>query len=65
MPRRDEDVRLYLRDFNLGRLILQRTNAWIDTELQRLADDEPTVLHCRRSEYSGCLEFLILHQPGN
>ncbi|CAL9675202.1 hypothetical protein SUDANB176_07719 (plasmid) [Streptomyces sp. enrichment culture] len=65
MHRRDEDVRLYLRDFDLGRLILQRTNAWIDTELQRLADDEPTVLHCRRSEYSGHREFLILRQSGN
>jgi hypothetical protein len=65
MSRRDEDVRLYLRDFNLGRLILQRTNAWIDTELQRLAVDEPTVLHCRGSEYSGYPEFLILRRPGN
>ncbi|CAL9672967.1 hypothetical protein SUDANB15_07544 (plasmid) [Streptomyces sp. enrichment culture] len=65
MHRRDEDVRLYLRDFNLGRLILQRTNAWIDTELQRLAADEPTVLRAGRSEYSGRLEFLVLRQPGN
>ncbi|MEW2078785.1 hypothetical protein AB0941_35195 [Streptomyces sp. NPDC013433] len=65
MHRRDEDVRLYLRDFNLDRLILQRTNAWIETELQRLADDEPTVLRAGRSEYSGYPEFLVLRQPGN
>jgi hypothetical protein len=65
MRQRDEDVRLYLRDFNLGRLILQRINAWIETELQRLADDEPTVLRAGRSEYSRYPGFLVLRQPGN
>ncbi|MFC7994435.1 hypothetical protein ACFUV2_34740 [Streptomyces pilosus] len=34
-------------------------------ELQRLAADEPAVLHAGRSEFSEYPEFLVLRQPGN
>jgi hypothetical protein len=65
MHRRDVDVHLSFRGFDLDRLSLQRTNAWIETELQRLADDEPTILCAKRSEYGGRLEFIVLRQPRN
>ncbi|MGW2425563.1 hypothetical protein ACWC0C_41060 [Streptomyces sp. NPDC001709] len=65
MRRRDENVNLYVHDFDLGRLRLQRTNAWIETELRRLADGEPGLLRAQRSEYSKRLELLILHEPGH
>ncbi|MFJ3213822.1 hypothetical protein [Streptomyces flaveolus] len=58
--RRDEDLQIYLRFFNHGRLVLQRTDDWIETALQQLADEEPDLLLAKPSEYSGRMEFYAL-----
>ncbi|WP_225638133.1 hypothetical protein [Streptomyces solaniscabiei] len=58
--RRDRDEEIYLRSFNHGRLVLQRTNDWIETALQQLADEEPDILLTKPSEYSGRMEFYAL-----
>ncbi|MEU9157979.1 hypothetical protein AB0D59_47515 [Streptomyces sp. NPDC048417] len=60
---RKEDVTFHLCDFDLGRLTLQRTRTWIETELELLAAAEPDVLHASRCEYSGALVLHILRHP--
>jgi hypothetical protein len=65
MRRREENVILFIHAFDLGRLRLQRTKEWIETELHLLADDDPGLLRTGHSEYSGRLDLLILHQPGD
>ncbi|WP_460074071.1 hypothetical protein [Streptomyces sp. YKOK-I1] len=59
-----EDVIFRVCEFDLARLTLQRTGAWIETELKRLAAAEPDVLHASRSEYSG-LVLRILRRPAD
>lgn len=60
MSRRDEDRRLHLSDFDSGRLILQRTNEWIETELRSFAAGRPDVLTATPSEYSPSFDYKVL-----
>ncbi|MEU3341846.1 hypothetical protein [Streptomyces sp. NPDC006668] len=61
--RRGEDFYLRIHHFDLGRLFLQRTNAWITTELQHLADSQPDLLRIQRTTYGDGKQYLILPQP--
>ncbi|WP_331735792.1 hypothetical protein OG333_37540 (plasmid) [Streptomyces anulatus] len=64
MPRRrylqytDFDV----HDLDSGRLELQRTNEWIQTELEALAIEESGLLSARPDERTGTVRFRILPQ---
>jgi hypothetical protein len=49
--RRGEDFYLHFHHFDLRRLLLQRTNAWIATELQHLADGQPDLLRITPTTY--------------
>ncbi|MYY80852.1 MULTISPECIES: hypothetical protein [unclassified Streptomyces] len=62
---RDKEVQLYLSYLDLIRLTVQRNNAWIETELQRLAADEPDVLRTERSEYSDAVFYYAQQLPEN
>ncbi|MFJ3630352.1 hypothetical protein ACIPQ3_30110 [Streptomyces albidoflavus] len=62
---RDKEVQLYLSYLDLIRLTVQRTNDWIETELQRLAADEPDVLRTERSEYSDAVFYYARQLPEN
>ncbi|MFC9176763.1 hypothetical protein [Streptomyces sp. NPDC057107] len=63
MPRRDLDHDLDLADFDSGRLELQRTTEWIQTELTALAIEQSDVLSVRHDEHTGTVRFRILPQP--
>ncbi|MFF2927165.1 hypothetical protein ACFVTP_32975 [Streptomyces celluloflavus] len=54
-----EDFPVFLTDFHLERLALQRTTAWIETELQRLADEHPDVLTAKPRSYGTGTEFTL------
>ncbi|MFJ9188467.1 hypothetical protein ACIRQO_36125 [Streptomyces anulatus] len=64
MPRRrglqytDFDV----SDLDSGRLELQRTNEWIQTELEALAIEQSDLLSARPDEHTGTVRFRILPQ---
>ncbi|MFJ2170362.1 hypothetical protein [Streptomyces griseofuscus] len=61
--RSDYDVTVYLTDFHLDRLALQRSTAWIEEELQRLADEQPEILTAKPRTYGTGTEFTILRLP--
>ncbi|MEU1077995.1 MULTISPECIES: hypothetical protein [unclassified Streptomyces] len=61
--RSDGDVTVYLTDFHLDRLALQRSTEWIEEELQRLADEQPTILTAKPRTYGTGTEFTILRFP--
>jgi hypothetical protein len=61
MRKRDEAPRLCLFHFDTQRLLLQRTNEWIVSELERLAADEPGVLKCTVTEWG--TEFVLQKLP--
>ncbi|ASY37061.1 MULTISPECIES: hypothetical protein [unclassified Streptomyces] len=60
---RDEDVQLWISDLDLIRLTLQRPTAWIEAQLQQLADDQPDVLRIERSRYGDYLSYYALQLP--
>ncbi|MEU6680924.1 hypothetical protein [Streptomyces sp. NPDC046925] len=62
---KDKDVHLWLPYLDLIRLTLQRTNAWIEAELQQLAADQPDVLRTERSEYSDSVSYYARRLPEN
>ncbi len=62
---RDKEVELYLSYLDLIRLTIQRTNTWIETELQQLAADQPDVLRTERSEYSDAVFYYARQLPEN
>ncbi|MEU0984689.1 hypothetical protein ABZ488_36425 [Streptomyces griseus] len=64
MPRRRD---LQYTDFDLsdldsGRMDLQRTNEWIQAELEALAIEESDLLSARTDEHTGTVRFRILPQ---
>ncbi|MFI9080951.1 hypothetical protein ACIGW8_31535 [Streptomyces sioyaensis] len=61
--RSDRDVTVHLTDFHLDRIALQRTTAWIEKELQRLADEQPEILTAKPRTYGTGTEFTILPFP--
>ncbi|MFF4227429.1 hypothetical protein ACFYZH_31905 [Streptomyces abikoensis] len=63
VPRRVEPLTLYLSDFDEERLTLQRTNGWIEKELQGFAAERPDLLSAKPSEYSSSIEFTLLGKP--
>ncbi|MFG2220453.1 hypothetical protein ACGFN1_37595 [Streptomyces sp. NPDC048685] len=62
---RDKDVQLWLSYLDLIRLTVQRTNDWIEAELQQLAADQPEVLRTERSEYSDQVCYYARQLPEN
>ncbi|CAO0834357.1 hypothetical protein SMICM17S_07847 [Streptomyces microflavus] len=46
-----------------GRLELQRTNEWIQTELEALAIEQSDLLSARPDERTGTVRFRVLPQP--
>ncbi|MGC5543698.1 hypothetical protein ACPYPE_23795 [Streptomyces griseus] len=52
------DTDLDLAEFDSGRLELQRTNEWIQTELEALAAERSDLLAVRRDERTGTVRFL-------
>ncbi|MEV8529209.1 hypothetical protein AB0451_34560 [Streptomyces sp. NPDC052000] len=62
---RDKDVQLWLSYLDLIRLNLQRTNDWIEAELQQLAVDQPEILRTERSEYSDRVFYYARRVPEN
>ncbi|MFD4543561.1 hypothetical protein [Streptomyces bauhiniae] len=60
---RDKEVELYLSYLDLIRLTVQRTNDWIEAELQQLAADQPEVLRTERSEYSDAVFYYARQLP--
>lgn len=67
MPRRRRDPHQYtdfdLSDFDSGRLELQRTNEWIQTEVEALAIEQSDLLSARTDEHTGTVRFRILPRP--
>ncbi|MGO4634973.1 hypothetical protein AB4225_29200 [Streptomyces sp. 2RAF24] len=63
--RRGEDVQLWLSHLDLIRFTIQRTNTWIEAELQQLAADQPAVLRTERSKYSGHISYYARQLPQN
>lgn len=63
--RRSDDVQLWLSDLDLIRLTLQRTNDWIEAELQQLAVDQPEILRTERREYSNRAFYYARRLPEN
>jgi hypothetical protein len=61
--RSDHDVTVGLTAFHLDRLALQRSTAWIEEELQRLADEKPEILTAKPRTYGTGTEFTILRYP--
>lgn len=61
--RSDYDATVYLTAFHLDRLALQRSTAWIEEELQRLADEKPEILTATPRTYGTGTEFTILRFP--
>lgn len=59
---RDIDLELDLADFDSGRLELQRTNEWIQTELEALPTEQSDLLSARTDEHTGTVRFRILPQ---
>ncbi|MGA4953742.1 hypothetical protein [Streptomyces lydicamycinicus] len=57
--RRSTDDVVFLTDFHLERLALQRTTTWIETELQLLADEHPDVLTAKPRAYGTGYEFTL------
>ncbi|MXG30170.1 hypothetical protein [Streptomyces sp. YIM 132580] len=51
------DVDLDLAEFDSGRLELQRTNEWIQTELEALAAERSDLLVVRRDDRTGAVRF--------
>jgi hypothetical protein len=62
---RDKDVQLWLSYLDLIRLAVQRTNDWIEAELQQLAVDQPEILRTERSEYSNRVFYYVCRLPEN
>ncbi|MFE1335661.1 hypothetical protein [Streptomyces microflavus] len=64
-PRRDlhRYLDLDLSDFDSGRLELQRTNEWMQTELEALAIEQSDLLCARPDERTGTVRFRVLPQP--
>jgi hypothetical protein len=60
-----KDVELWLFYLDLIRLTVQRTNGWIEAELQQLAADQPDVLRTERSEYSDRVFYYARQLPKN
>ncbi|MEU6331506.1 hypothetical protein ABZ851_30145 [Streptomyces sp. NPDC047049] len=58
--RRSEDVTVSLNEFHLDRLALQRSTAWIEDELQRLAAEQPDFLAAKPRSYGPGTEFTIV-----
>ncbi|WP_370424334.1 hypothetical protein AB8O64_36900 (plasmid) [Streptomyces sp. QH1-20] len=61
--RSDCSTTVYLTDFHLDRLALQRSTEWIEEELQRLADEQPEFLTAKPRTYGTGTEFTILSFP--
>ncbi|MEU0031723.1 hypothetical protein [Streptomyces sp. NPDC006335] len=59
---RDKDAEIHLSAFDLGRLTLQRTNGWIETELQQLAADRPDLVVAQTS-YGTPKNYFVLPRP--
>ncbi|MGP3950962.1 hypothetical protein [Streptomyces sp. 7N604] len=52
--------------FDLHRLSLQRSNEWIEAELQQLAVDRPDVFAVQRSDYDQTtFYYYVLSPPEN
>ncbi|MFE6903884.1 hypothetical protein ACFVFJ_44900 [Streptomyces sp. NPDC057717] len=62
---RDKDVELRLSCLDLSRLTVQRTNDWIQAELQQLAADQPEILRTERSQYSDYVSYYARQLPEN
>ena len=52
-----KDVEIRLDNFDSNRLILQRSNEWIEAELQRLAAARPDTFAARRGEHGARTTF--------
>jgi hypothetical protein len=64
--RKADKVQIMLSDFDLHRLTLQRSNEWIEAELQQLAVDRPDVFAVQRSDYNHTtFYYYVLSQPEN
>ncbi|MFB6881238.1 hypothetical protein ACFCY8_10430 [Streptomyces noursei] len=58
--RSDHEITVDLNGFHQDRLALQRSTAWIEDELQRLADEQPDFLVTRPRSYGTGTEFTIM-----
>ncbi|MEW2373441.1 hypothetical protein AB0940_29320 [Streptomyces sp. NPDC006656] len=63
--RRGEDTQLWLRDLDLLRLTLQRTNDWLVGVLNQLVVDEPEILRVEHSQYSDYVSYYARRLPEN
>lgn len=63
LARREEDHLLHLSDLDSCRLILQRTDDWIENELRSMAAEQPGVLSVKASKYSPGIDYTILRRP--
>lgn len=63
-PRKADNVQIMLSYLDLHRLTLQRSNEWIEAELQQLAVDRPDVLVVQRSAYDHTtFYYYVVAQP--
>lgn len=63
-PRKADNVQIMLSYLDLHRLSLQRSNEWIEAELQQLAVDRPDVLVVQRSVYDHTtFYYYVVGQP--
>ncbi|MFI1557613.1 hypothetical protein [Streptomyces globisporus] len=59
------DTDLDLAEFDSGRLELQRTNEWIQTELEALAAERSDLLAARRDDRTGTVRFRARPLPAD
>lgn len=63
-PRKADNAQIMLRYLDLHRLTLQRSNEWIEAELQQLAVDRPDILLVQRSAYDHTtFYYYVVGQP--
>ncbi|MEU0896868.1 hypothetical protein [Streptomyces massasporeus] len=61
--RKSDKVQIMLSDFDVHRLTLQRSNGWIEAELQQLAVDRPDVFVVQRSDYDHTTFYYYVVPP--
>ncbi|MFI9772430.1 hypothetical protein ACIHJG_37105 [Streptomyces sp. NPDC052415] len=64
--RKSDKVQILVSYFDVHRLALQRSNEWIEAELQQLAVDRPDVFVVQRSDFNHTtFYYYVLSQPEN